>query len=190
MTVESTEIEATQRHRRRQWLQLLLVAGLIASLRLFVFDLYATPGLSMHPTLQTTDVVLVEKAWAHLGWIGAGDVVVLADPLWDDRFDPNRSEEDPVPLIIKRVVATEGQTVEGIDGELLVDGVVVEEPYVGQGVALEDFGPVTVQTGHVFVLGDKRNYSTDSRVFGDVPLSAIQSRAILRVWPVSRLGGL
>lgn len=192
MTAERTESETRQPPGggRWRWIQFAVLVGLIVSIRAFVFDLQATPGLSMYPTLQSTDVVLVEKVGPKLGWIHEGDVVVLSDPAWADRFEAVVGEEEEAPRIVKRVVATEGQTVEAIDGELIVDGSVVDEPYVGRGVSMRDFGPITVSSGHVFLLGDKRNYSTDSRVFGEIPVEAIEGRAILRIWPASRFGSL
>ena len=87
-------------------------------------------------------------------------------------------------LVIKRVVAVGGQTVGIADGVLKVDGMPVPEPYVDR--ALVDgtyFGPVRVPPGSVFLLGDQRLGSVDSRSFGPVPVGSIVGRVALRVWP-------
>ncbi len=96
----------------------------------------------------------------------------------------------PESEFIKRVVALEGETVEIRSGELLVDGTVLEEPYLGGGMTGDDFGPLRVPSGHVFVLGDNRLASRDSRVFGPVPVEDVVGRAFVVIWPPGNIGGL
>jgi len=96
----------------------------------------------------------------------------------------------PESALIKRVIAVEGETIEIVDNILTIDGVAIEEPYLTRRVQMGDFGPLTVPEGHVFVMGDNRNQSEDSRRFGPVPVGEIIGRAFVRVWPPSRWGGL
>jgi signal peptidase I len=138
--------------------------------RLFVAEPLRVDGDSMAPTLRSGDVVLIQR---HVS-PAAGQLLVLHDPQDDS-------------LVVKRVVATGGQKVEIRDAYLYVDGVEADEPYVDHtridGVY---FGPVTVPAGDVFVLGDSRDGSIDSRIFGSVPVSAVSGRVILRLWPLVR----
>jgi signal peptidase I len=92
--------------------------------------------------------------------------------------------------LIKRVIATEGQVIEISNNSVFIDGVPIDEPYLQARVQMGDFGPLTVPDDHVFVMGDNRNQSEDSRRFGPVPVEDIIGRAFVRVWPASRWGGL
>src|SRR6185369_9067253 len=132
------------------------------------------PSQSMYPTLEIGDHVFTE-AWVY-GSFGRsagpvpGDVIVFA-------FPKDRSRE-----FIKRVVATAGQTVELYGSRLLVDGKPRDEPYaryLGHG---RDLTPVTVPPGHVFVLGDNRDESYDSRFWGPVPIADVLGRAGAIYW--------
>ena len=85
---------------------------------------------------------------------------------------------------VKRVIGLPGEVVEGRDGAVYVNGRRLVEPYLRSGVATQAFGPTTVPPGHVWVMGDNRSNSADSRVFGPVQESSIVGRAVVRVWPV------
>ena len=115
---------------------------------------------SMSPTVCPGDRVLLWTLGAG-SRASAGDVVTLREPA------TGRG-------LLKRVVAVAGQTVEVVDGRLVVDGHPEDESYVDlESVDGTFFGPVTVGSGSVFVLGDRREHSIDSRDFGDVPRSAV-----------------
>ncbi len=103
---------------------------------------------------------------------------------------PPSEPESEIPELIKRVIALSGETIEGRDGLIYIDGRALVEPYLADGATFASFGPVTVPAGHVFVMGDNRNNSRDSRVFGPIDEDLILGRAFVRVWPVSRLGFL
>ena len=110
------------------------------------------------------------------------DIVVFARP----DSEPDTGIED----YIKRVIALPGETVEGRDGHVVVDDQVLEEPYLDEGTTTSDFEPRLVPAGEVFVMGDNRSVSIDSRVFGAIPESTIVGRAFVRIWPLTHLGFL
>ena len=153
---------------------------------------FIVDGGSMEPNFQHADMVVVNKLayrsfdlswlplieedeWRPFGAIDQGDVVVFAFPLGQDRD------------FIKRVVALPGQTVEVRDEQVLVDGAVLDEPYLLHAPRYS-FGPQTVPPGHVFVLGDARNNSYDSHAWGMLQQGLIVGRAELRYWPLDRFG--
>jgi signal peptidase I len=150
---------------------LLVVAALVVVLvRAFVAEPLRVTGDSMEPTLRSGDVVMLSR----LGSVHRGQLLVLRDP------------QDGSP-VVKRAVALGGQRVEIRDAYLYVDGAEVPEPYVDH--ARSDgvwFGPVTVPAGAVFVLGDSRDGSLDSRIFGAVPTSAVTGHVVVRLWPPVR----
>ena len=124
---------------------------------------------SMAPTVCTGDVVVVDHLGASRG-VRVDDIVTFPSPT-------DGSEQ------IKRVVAVGGQQVEIADAQLVVDGREVVEPYVDKAtIDGVYFGPVAVPPGSVFVLGDERELSIDSRVFGPVPLDALDGRLVLTAW--------
>jgi signal peptidase I len=94
------------------------------------------------------------------------------------------------PLIkdlIKRVIALPGETVSGRDGHVLIDGQPLNEPYLPPNTVTGDFGPRTVPPHTYWVMGDNRNNSTDSRVFGPIADHQIVGRAFVLIWPLDRL---
>jgi len=90
--------------------------------------------------------------------------------------------------LIKRVIGLPGETVEGRDGRVRIDGRRLIEPYLDADVVTSDFGPVEIPEGHVFVMGDNRTNSHDSRFsdIGTIDIDTIVGRAIARVWPPAR----
>ena len=126
---------------------------------------------SMSPTYELGDEVLVGKVALLAGTLQRGDVVVFHDP-------------GTGALTLKRVAAVGGDELGIEDGILIVNGEPVHEPYLDLGsVDGAYFGPVQVPAGHVFVLGDARAGSVDSRTFGAVADDAIVGRVLLRLWP-------
>ena len=150
----------------------LCVGGLLA-LRLWVVEPITVSSDSMEPTVAAGSVVWLDKAGPRLTGVQPGRLVVFTGP--DDDEMPNEA------VLLKRVVATQGQTVAIRDGVLFVDGLEAQEAYVNRrtidGVY---FGTVTVPPGHLFVLGDNRENSIDSRDFGPIPVSAIQGAVLGR----------
>jgi signal peptidase I len=162
------------------WLRELLETVLPAVLLALVINLFLAQatrvfGQSMEPNLHTDQRIVVEKLSYRFHLPRRGDVVVLKLP------------RDPSELLIKRVIALPGETVEIRDGMVWIDGQPLDEPYLTQPTAGQ-MAPLTVPEGHVFVLGDNRGYSNDSRAFGPVPLENILGHAWLSYWPPNAIG--
>ena len=159
-----------------------LVVLVTFGLRTFVFVPYEIPSGSMEETIMTGDMVFSEKVSYYVRAPQRGDIVTFNDPEVAGR------------TLIKRVIATEGETVDLIDGAVYVDGVKLSEPYTlgkeswplshtASNVTV-DF-PYTVPSGELWVMGDNRTASQDSRYFGSVPVSSVTGRAALIYWPFS-----
>lgn len=161
-----------------------VVIGIVAVLAAFLIKQYLVqafyiPSASMEDTLEISDRVLVNKLSYRLHEVNRGDVVV---------FERSAEEgEGAAKDLIKRVVALEGETVEGHDGGVYVNGRRLQEPYLREGVPPGDFGPQRVPPDHVWVMGDNRPNSRDSRFFGTVPESGIVGRAFVRIWPLGSI---
>jgi signal peptidase I len=139
-----------------------------------VAEPFRIPSESMVPTLRPGDQVLVNKLGSASP--GRGDLIAFHAP---------RTGE----ILLKRVVAVGGDTVGLEDGVLVVDGRRIREPYADpKAIDSVYFGPVKVRPATVFVLGDNRANSEDSREFGAVPTDRIIGRAVARVWPPGRWG--
>ena len=152
-----------------------LVLALLA-VHAWVAEPFRIPSQSMEPTLRPGDQVLVDKRAYRDGSPRRGDLVAFTDPKTRD-------------VLLKRVVALGGDTVGIEDGALVVDGRHVREPYAPPDkIDSVYFGPVRVPRGAVFVLGDNRANSVDSRQFGSVPAPRLIGRAVARLWPPGRWG--
>lgn len=158
----------------------------ITLLSVFVIRVVGVSGGSMQPTLQDGEYVVLRSNFLSDNY-SSGDLVVATIASYDDTRP-----------IVKRVIATEGQTVD-IDfetGNVWVDEQLLEEPYIQEPTTTNfDEGmqyPVTVPDGCVFLMGDNRNHSTDSRYksIGCVDTSDILGKVILRVYPLNRIGGV
>lgn len=162
-----------------EWVAIIGAALLAAVvIKTFLLQAFYIPSVSMVPTLEVKDRVLVNKLSYRLHEVNRGDIVVFERP-------PN--EVGTVRDLIKRVVGRPGETVEARDGKVYVDGRPLSEPYLVKGTSTSSFGPQKVPRDHVWVMGDNRANSSDSRVFGPVPESRIVGRAFVRVWPLSAL---
>lgn len=168
-----------------RWLAELLVmvalAFLLASgIRTFVVQPYVVPTGSMIPTIEIQDRIIANKFIYRFDEPEAGDIVVLDDPTGN------------VDTLVKRVIAVGGQTVDLQEGFVVVDGVMLDEPYT-HGLPSDPMSqamPYVIPEGSVWLMGDNRTNSADSRVFGAVPLSDIRGKAFVCYWPISRMGGL
>lgn len=163
-----------------EWL-LIIGGALLAALviKTFLFQAFYIPSESMLPTLEKQDRVLVNKLSYRLHDINRGDVVVFERP-------PN--EAGVIRDLIKRVVGLPGETVEGRDGRVFIDGEPLAEPYLPGATTTATFGPEKIPRGHIWVMGDNRSSSADSRVFGSISTDRVVGRAFVRVWPLNALG--
>jgi signal peptidase I len=167
-----------------EWIVVVVIAiGAAFLIRTFLFQQYYIDGPSMQTTLSPRDRVLVNKLSYKLHDVNRGDVVVF------DRV--TGAEHDD---LIKRVIALPGETIEIRNCIVFIDGQTLEEPYLdalqvaqtdpskrcGSNV---DLSPTTVAEEHVFVMGDNRLQSFDSREFGAIEISMIRGRAFVAVWP-------
>ena len=183
---------------------LFLIAFVLALvIKTFLFQAFYIPSPSMKPTLVRGDRVIVNKVVYHLGDIHRGDVVVIDNPHpgqlphrsavgafihWLAEglgFDQTQNEH-----FIKRVIGLPGDTIEYTRGIVYVNGKALEEPYVARQDP-QHYGPVTVPAGRLFLMGDNRIHSDDSRMgLGMVPVSDVVGKAQVIIWPPSRAGWL
>jgi signal peptidase I len=145
----------------------------------FLIKPFAIPSPSMEPTLVEGDRVLVNRLVYHFRSPESGDIIVF-DP-------PNTDSSDP---FIKRVVAVGGDTVAVHDGQLYVNGAAKDEDFIKEHPIMGTYPETTVPEGHVWAMGDNRNNSGDSRVFGPVSEEEILGEAFAIYWPLSHISGL
>jgi signal peptidase I len=163
-----------------EWVVILGGALLVAFVvKTFLFQAFFIPSPSMVPTLEVHDRVLVNKLSYRLHDVHRGDVVVFERP-------PN--DAGTIRDLIKRVVAVEGDTIETRGDTLFVNDKPVREPYVKTSSIGGAVTRRTIPQNQVFVMGDNRTNSSDSRVFGPIDEDAIVGRAFVKIWPIKSLG--
>lgn len=176
----------------RDWIVAILIAAALALvIREYVFTLVKVQGESMAPTLQNEDRLYLNRLFYTPE---KGDVVV---------FKP---ASDPKRPYVKRVIATEGDTVyiDYENGDVYVNDVLTQEPYIAEKTELmgnyilslmakgeySKDNPIVVQPGYIFVMGDNRNNSKDSRELGQIPLEEVMGGAVFRFWPLNSFGSV
>ena len=150
----------------------------------FVHQAFAVPSMEPEGTIMTGDRVYAEKVSYLFRDPQPGDIVTFQDP------------EIPGRVLIKRCIAVGGQTVDLVDGRVVVDGVALDEPYtrglpsepLKTALGVEVSYPYTVPEGHLWVMGDNRTNSNDSRYFGAVDEDTLTGRAALVYWPFNNFG--
>lgn len=179
-----------------EWVAVIIGAVLMAVvIRTFIFQTFWIPSPSMASTLVKDDRVLVNKLSYRFHDVNRGDVVVFERP---DSLPPSDIKD-----LIKRVVGLPGDRVSIIDGQVRIDGQLLEEPYTdgqptepmvgcgaGETAGIETPEGLEIPAGMVLVLGDNRTNSDDGRCFGPVDEDLIVGRAFLIMWPPSKMGGL
>jgi signal peptidase I len=184
---------------------LVIIAFAIALvIKTFAMQAFYIPSVSMEPTLDVGDRVLVEKIGYRFGSPARGDIVVFqrdlqaqgpSPSIWTrigDAFRelfgfPTTGREN----LIKRVIAVGGEEIEGRNGRVYVDGEPLDEPWLPDGeVPTFDFPPTPVPERMIFVMGDNRDESGDSRSFGPIPEDRVVGKAFLSVWPPTHAGAI
>lgn len=164
-----------------EWVAIVVGALVVALVvKTFLIQAFFIPSLSMYPTLDKGDRVLVNKLSYKLHDVHRGDLVVFERP-------PGQPASE-IKDLIKRVVGLPGDEIEARNGTVYVDGKKLDEPYLVDGVTTDNLPRQTVPDGEVFVMGDNRGDSADSRVFGPIDEDSIVGRAFIRVWPVPDIG--
>jgi signal peptidase I len=182
-------------------LPLLVVATIVLTLlvKALLAQAFYIPSASMEPQLREGDRVVVSRLAYRLHDPRRGDIVVFPSPaappddrgvlegLVDDLLESVGVRHPGDDVLIKRVIGLPGETIEGRDGVVWIDGRRLTEPYLSDALT-SDFGPLDVPAGHVFVLGDNRTNSHDSRFpdIGPIPQDTIIGRATHRIWPPQR----
>jgi signal peptidase I len=205
----TAERKTTGRHEKPQRSFLLELPGLLLAallvavvIKTFLIQPFYIPSRSMVPELLVNDRVMVSKVNLWFGDAVPGDIVVFRNP-------STPLEEESVPErvvravlealgirtngtedLIKRVVAVGGQTVEIRDNQVVIDGTPLAEDYLPEGVFMSDMAPRLIQEGQLWMMGDNRNESSDSRVFGPIDEETVIGEAVVRIWPLDRIGGL
>jgi len=177
----------------------LAVVVITTGLRTLVAQAFYIPSVSMTPQLEVQDRIVVSKLAYRLHDVRRGDIVVFdAPPALEvpkpARSLPKRAVQAALEGVnvvkptkteyVKRVVAMPGERLAGRGGNLYVDDRLLVEPYLHGGLRTEDFGPVAVPQGMLFVMGDNRGASFDSRRFGPIQRSSVVGRALVKVWPL------
>lgn len=178
-----------------EWVVVIVGAVLLAVIvRTFLFQTFWIPSGSMAVTLETNDRVLVNKLSYKFGDPGRGDVVVFERP---------PGETGTIKDLIKRVVALPGEHISIRDGLVWIDGAQLTEPYTqgkssdpmvacsgGATAGIETSEGLLIPDGHLFMMGDNRTNSHDSRCFGPIDGDLVVGRAFVIIWPPSKIGGL
>jgi signal peptidase I len=178
---------------RRRWRRTILewlgvIGGGIAIALLveaFLIQAFWIPSPSMEPTLDVGDRVLVNKLSYKFHDVNRGDVVVFERP-------PGAStgQNGEIKDLIKRVIAVGGDTIEAKEGNVYVNGEQIDEGYLEPGTPTDNLPLTTIPGDQVFVMGDNRTNSEDSRIFGPIDEDAIVGRAFIRVLPITDIGWL
>ena len=185
-TVSPPEYESVEGGSPFSWRAILEIVQALALavvisvvLNLFVVQVTEVRQNSMVPTLLQNDRVLVSKVDYRIGAPQRGDIIVFNPPI-----------QDATIPYVKRVIAVGGETVDLRNGNVFVNGKQVDFPQAHgatQAQAPQIVYPFKVPEGQIFVMGDNRTFSSDSRTFGPVPVANIIGKVILRFWPFDRL---
>ena len=190
----------------RETVVLVALAVLLAVVfKTFLVAAFYIPSGSMESTLNISDRVLVEKVSYRFGDVQRGDVIVFVHD--EPGFEPTRPSNPVTGFFsslgqaigiappsdrdfIKRVVGIPGDRITCRDGQLVRNGQKVTEPYLDPGVTTDGCRPTTVGPGELYVMGDNRTNSQDSRSFGVIQRSDVVGRAFVRIWPLNHIGWL
>ena len=170
--------------RRRQkvleWVVILAVGLCVAVVvRTSVLQAFYIPSESMVPTFEINDRVVVDKISYRVGDVHRGSIVVFERPT---------RTAGAIKDLVKRVIAVGGDTVEARNGVVYVNDSAVSEPYLRAPASTQNLAKTTIPNHFLWVMGDNRMNSADSRVFGPIPVGSVVGRVMLRAWPPTRVG--
>ncbi len=164
------------------WVRDIVIAIIIAAIILFFFKPIIIQQESMQPTFYSNDYVIVSKqSYKIFGEIERGDVIVFRSSLLDDKGEQKS--------LIKRVIGLPGDTIEIRNGYVILNGVTIQENYLAEQGVSGEMEPVTVEEGKIFVMGDNRYVSQDSRSpeVGQVDQDTIIGKVVLRIFPLNSI---
>ena len=158
----------------------------IACIIALVISAFVRPTIvqetSMEPTVEPQDYLLMSRQAYRFGEVERGDIVIFKSEL--------KLDEAHNKLLIKRVIALPGDTIGIHDGEVYLNGELLNEPYIAEGGTPGYMEDTTLGDNEVFVMGDHREVSVDSRSFGPIDRGTIVGQAVFRLWPISGFGSL
>lgn len=161
----------------RGWILSIIAAAIIAFvIKALLFDIIEISGPSMVPTLHDFDRVAIEKLCTYTGNYKRGEVIIL---------DPGSKGEG---IYIKRIIALPGELLEIKEGKVYIDGSLLEEDYLQEFTYTDIDTRITVPEDCVFVMGDNRRVSEDSRRIGPIPIKNIKGHALFRLYPFDHMG--
>lgn len=168
-----------------EWLAIILVALSAAFLiRAYVFQTFYIPSVSMVPTLQVGDRIIVSKLSTTFGDINRGDVIVFKHPPREQCGGDTGPNSD----LVKRIIGMPGDELTSRNNTIYVNGKKLVENWQHEPNLGSDIGYVKVPKGQYFMMGDNRPSSCDSRMWGTLPESLIVGKVVLRIWPLSHFG--
>ena len=186
----------TRRRGSGRWIVELVGVAIVAIvfailLRTFVVATYSIPSGSMEPTLQVGDRIVVDKLSYHFHGVDRANIVVFSTPPKENCAGP------PVSDLVKRVIGLSGETISLSGGRVVINGHVLLEPWLPAAVRTATTAgpsaapyalhrPYRIPSGDVYVMGDNRTQSCDSRYWGPISQSTIVGKVDLRIWPLSR----
>jgi signal peptidase I len=181
---ERSEPSRTRRTGRSlvKWLVLVVVVvAAVIGVKTYVAEPFSISSPSMEPSLRPDDRVVVDKLRYRIGDPRRGDVVVFDKPA-------NAGGSTQAKNLVERVIAVQGDEIEARDGVVFVNGKVLDESYLRQGTVTTDIARQRIPDDRFWVMGDRREESEDSRLFGPIPESVILGRAVARIWPATDMG--
>jgi signal peptidase I len=163
-----------------EWVAIVVGALVVALVvKTFLIQAFFIPSLSMYSTLDKGDRVLVNKLSYHVHDIHHSDIVVFERP--------PKVADSAIKDLIKRVIGLPGDTVESRDGIVYRNGKALNETYLDKGTTTDNLQRQVIPPGQIFVMGDNRGNSQDSRFFGPINQDLVVGRAFVRVWPLPHI---
>lgn len=172
-----SKVQYRARSAARGWIIIILLAVIVSlALRIFVFEIVMVDGDSMTPTLGPDQRVVVDKVSRYFNLPTRGQIVVTKYP-------------DMAGYYVKRLIGLPGDIIEIKHNQIIVNGTPLQEGYLPEGQAVADMGQTTVPVGTIFVVGDNRSVSLDSRspLVGPVSTDNLLGNAMLVIWPLDQI---